>query len=331
MTVSQAAELFLRGLEAAGASRLTAKAYRAALESFLSSLDQSRPASSLTAEDYIRWLERERSRGPQGPRGGRWSSTLHYYSIFVRRFLKWLGISGFMPAMPQRRSEFSGALSWAEVQKLIGAARDLIDVLIVGLAAESGLRAREMVSLRWSQVDLNRGVARVVGKYNKERSIILGPLTLQALRLLYPPRSPDDRILGISYQAIYDRLKSMAARAGLDPSRVRPHVLRHTFATEALRRGMSLPALQRLLGHSDIKVTQLYLHLLDDDIRAEYERVFGAQAAPWPQQAPPQPPQYHQYQYYQQAPLAPSPAYLQYPWPHWQARREGAETAEAQY
>jgi integrase/recombinase XerD len=58
-------------------------------------------------------------------------------------------------------------------------------------------------------------------------------------------------------------------------------VLRHTFATEALRRGVSLAALQRLLGHSDIKVTQLYLHLLDDDVRREYERAF-LQAYPGP-------------------------------------------------
>ncbi|MEM0365741.1 MAG: tyrosine-type recombinase/integrase, partial [Acidilobaceae archaeon] len=58
---------------------------------------------------------------------------------------------------------------------------------------------------------------------------------------------------------------------------VRPHILRHTFATEALRRGMSLPILQRILGHSDLKVTQLYLHLTAEDVRREYERVFGIQ------------------------------------------------------
>jgi len=52
-------------------------------------------------------------------------------------------------------------------------------------------------------------------------------------------------------------------------------VLRHTFATEALRRGMSLPAVQKLLGHRDIKVTQVYLHLLHEDVKKQYEQAFS--------------------------------------------------------
>jgi len=71
----------------------------------------------------------------------------------------------------------------------------------------------------------------------------------------------------------------------VDVERVRPHVLRHTFATEAIRRGMSLPALQKLLGHSDLKITQLYLHLTNDDVRREYEKVFLQQSM-WPHQGP---------------------------------------------
>ena len=285
--VSEAAEEFLRALEEGGASKLTLKSYRAALNDFLDFVGKGRPLRELTEEDYYRWLQDLRSRGERGPRGGRWESTVHYYSVFVRRFLRWAGVAGELPAAPGRRPGFSGALSWREVEALLQASRDVYDALIVSLMAESGLRAREVASLTWRDVDLARGSARVRGKYGKERVVPLGPNALFILRSLWPPSDPDGRVVPLSYQAMYLRLKSLARRAGLDPARVRPHVLRHTFATEALRRGVSLPALQRLLGHSDIKVTQLYLHLLDDDVRREYERAFLSwPPAPYPAQAP---------------------------------------------
>ncbi|MGC9072163.1 MAG: tyrosine-type recombinase/integrase [Acidilobus sp.] len=278
------------------------KSYRAALSSFVRFMGPLKPVPQLTPDDYYRWLSSLRARGAKGPRGGRWESTVHFYSIFVRRFLTWLGIKGQLQAEPGRSKGFSGALTWDEVESLFNAARDAYDALIVSLMAESGLRARELVTLRWSDVDLARGQAKVVGKYGKERIVFLGPNSRAILSLLAPGRASDERVVPLSYQSIYNRLKVIAVRAGVDPSRVRPHVLRHTFATEALRRGVSLAALQRLLGHSDIKVTQLYLHLLDDDVRREYERAFMAlqkapyqpypvQAVPyplWPQQAPQQ-------------------------------------------
>jgi integrase/recombinase XerD len=290
LTLSEAAEAFLRALAESGASPLTVKSYRAAVSSFVSFVGPSTPASRLTPDDYYRWLSAARARGPRGPRGGRWESTLHYYSIFVRRFLGWLGLRGPLQAEPNRRRGFSGALTWDEVEALLSAARDVYDALIVSLMVESGLRARELVSLTWADVDLVRNQVRVTGKYGKERVVFLGPNARALLLSLSAGRRPEERVVPLSYQAVYNRLKAMARRAGVDPSRVRPHVLRHTFATEALRRGVSLAALQRLLGHSDIKVTQLYLHLLDDDVRREYERAFlqaypgPTPYQPWPQQ-----------------------------------------------
>jgi integrase/recombinase XerD len=284
--LGDAAEAFIYALQLSGASRLTIKSYRAALQSFLSYVGVDRAASNVKAEDYIAWLTAMRSRGPMGPRGGRWSSTVHYYSVFVRRFLSWLGVSG-LPSEPSRRGEFSGALSWRDVEAMMSKARDLYDLLIVSLMAESGLRAREVVGLTWGDIDLARGEARVRGKYGKERTVVLGQVARAVLSAL-PPGQPNERVVKLSYQAIYDRVKSMARRAGIDVSRVRPHVLRHTFATEALRRGMSLPVLQRLLGHSDIRITQVYLHLLDEDVRREYERAFMQPQQPY---YPPYPPQ----------------------------------------
>jgi len=269
-TLEEAAEEFLNSLVASGASEKTVRAYRAALKSFTDQVGGERPLGKISERDYVSWLSALRSSGSVS------SSTIHYYSIFVRRFLKWAGVVGDVPAAPARGGALSEALSWEEVEALIAAARDLLDIIIVSLAAESGLRAGEILSLTWGDVDLDRGVVRVRGKYGKERLVLLGPYGLAALEEAYDqlrPR-PRERVVPISYQALYKRVKALAERAGLDSSRVRPHVLRHTFATEALRRGVSLPALQRILGHSDIKITQRYLHLVTEDIEREYRSAF---------------------------------------------------------
>jgi integrase/recombinase XerD len=304
-SVREAVEAFLGALEAAGASPSTIRAYRAALEAFTAHVGPGRRAGELGPDDYTSWLRAARASGPRRPRGGRWESTLHYYSVYVRRFLEWLGVARGLPALPRPSRGYSGALRWSEVEALLEASRDLLDALIVAFLAESGLRARELLGLRVRDIDLEAGEAVVRGKYGKERRVPLGPLTRSLLPLWLRERGlgPGDRLVPISYQALYKRLKTLAARAGLDPAKVRPHVLRHTFATEALRRGVSLAALQRILGHSDIKVTQLYLHLAWEDVRREYQAAFTAQ--PWPQ-APaawPPPP----------APQAPAYAYPAYP------------------
>ena len=314
-TISEAARLFLEALEASGASRSTIRAYRAALKSFVKHVGSSARVGDLDSRHYVNWLRAlrrgealERSRGGRGR-----SATIHFYGVYVRRFLEWLGVAEGLPAPSRGWRGYGEALKWDDIEQLLNASRDILDALIVAVLAESGLRARELLELRFGDVDLQAGVMRVRGKYGKERLVPIGPTSriLLAEWARLRGAGPGDRVVPITYQALYKRLKSLAARAGLDPSKVRPHVLRHTFATEALRRGVSLPALQRLLGHSDIKVTQQYLHLIWEDVKGEYQRAFTAPAlhAPGHLMLPHEPQPY--------TPLAaPQPHYQQNPaWP----------------
>jgi integrase/recombinase XerD len=271
MSVGDAVNTFISVISALGLSARTLKVYSVALRSFADFVGRDRLVSEVTVDDYIRWLSSLRS-------GSRRVSdtTIHYYSVFVRRFLRWAGLREELPIVPKARGGFSEALEWSDVEMLVRASRDYLDLVAVTLMAESGLRASELLSLRVADVDVHSGVARVTGKYGKQRLVMLGPLS-RAVIAEYIARArlnPGDKLINISYQALYKRLKKLASIAGIDPSRVRPHVLRHTFATEAIRRGMSLPALQKLLGHSDLKITQLYLHLTSEDVRREYERTF---------------------------------------------------------
>jgi len=279
LPIGEAIEEFVMALELAGASRSTIRAYRAALKDFMEFIGGDRECGSVDSRSFVGWMLTRRRRGFSREKSdGRGRGvTLHYYSMFVRRFLEWCGVEVKAPRVPRPRGGVSGVLTWADIERLLNAARDLLDVVIVSLLSEAGLRSAELLSLRVGDIDLSSGEVVVRrGKYGKSRVVFLGPRSRGVVSRYVELRGlgPDDRLVPLSYQGLYKRLKGLARRAGLPVENVRPHVLRHTFATEALRRGMSLPVLQRLLGHSDIKVTQVYLHLVKEDLRREYERVF---------------------------------------------------------
>jgi len=323
----EAVDAFLAALAAAGASGKTVKAYRAALMDFLGWLG-GKPLREVTSSDVAGWVYDRLTRGLRRPRGGAGDRrerqvTMHYYTLFLRSFLGWLGLDVKVPVVRKPRGRRVEALTREEVERLLTAARDPLDLLIVALLFETGLRAQEAVGVRLRDIDFQRRAIRVRNaKYGEERVVYYGDLTEAALAAWLRLRrlGPDDPLLGISYSGLYKRLKSLARRAGVEPSKVRPHVLRHTFATEALRRGVPLPAVQRLLGHHDIKVTQVYLHLLDEDVRRAYDAAFAPGAAWGQPQWPPQPPAYPQ-QWAPPSPQQPPPGWQPQPWsqqPPWQ-------------
>ncbi len=270
-------EEFLALLEASGASSETVKAYRSAITDFLEYLGD-KPLRNVRLKDIIGWrnarlkngFRKKRSRDKKS-----WMVTLHYYNLFIRRFLKWLGIRILVPNVkkPPRRIN---VLSSDEIEKLYKAVKDPLDKIILDLLLDTGLRSRELVNLKVRDIDLNEGVIIVKeAKYGKERRVIMTRKTLEELKAWINLRnlSEDDKVIPLTYSGLYKRLKRLAKRAGIDPGKMHPHILRHTFATMAIRKGMNIFSLQRLLGHSDIKTTQVYMHLTIDDIKKEYRIV----------------------------------------------------------
>ena len=133
----------------------------------------------------------------------------------------------------------------------------------------SGLRATELVSLPLNAVPRDAPFLTVTGKGGAQRMVPVSTRARQALsrwtalrgaegKLLFPSNSRQGHLTRVR---LFQLLRALAARAGLDPERVSPHVLRHAFATHLLEGGADLRVLQTLLGHADIATTQIYTHV----------------------------------------------------------------------
>lgn len=276
-SLEDAMQEFLLQLRASGASEKTVRSYRAAIKDFISIVGNKK-VSELSERDIQRWrLERVKRGFNKSIRGKGSETTLYYYSLFIRSFIRWLGLKINVGGFKKGSRRLIETLKPQEIFKLLNAARDATDLLIISLLVETGLRASELLSLRWRDIDLEAREIYVRGaKYGEERVVFIGDLSKRVLEAVKQSiSSEDERVIPITYTALYKRLKTLAMRAGIDPKRVRPHILRHTFATESLKRGLPLPVLQRILGHKDIKTTQIYLHMVKEDIKNIYLKIYS--------------------------------------------------------
>ena len=141
---------------------------------------------------------------------------------------------------------------------------------LIELLYGSGLRASELVSLPLHAVPRDAPFLTVTGKGGAARLVPVGARALEAVGrwVALRPAVPASRYLCPSGKAqhlsrvrLFQLLKALAARAGLDPAGISPHVLRHAFATHLLEGGADLRVLQTLLGHADISTTQIYTHV----------------------------------------------------------------------
>jgi integrase/recombinase XerD len=180
--------------------------------------------------------------------------------------------------LPKRRRALPRTLSPAEVERLLDAAagttpRALRDRAIAELLYGAGLRVSEAVSLDRQSVDLENRLVRCVGKGNKERVVPIGREAVDALRRymsrgrpFLERRNRQELFLNanggaLTRAGVFLILRRLADKAGLEPERIHPHLLRHSFATHLLEGGADLRAVQEMLGHASISTTQVYTHL----------------------------------------------------------------------
>ena len=278
----------LEGFLALSAARLaprTVEAYRRDLEALARWLGHS--PSTVTTDELERYLAELRAQGLSGATIARRVASLR--SFF--RHLVLIGATDSNPAaeleLPRRTRRLPRALSPSEAERLMDAAagttpRSLRDRALVELLYGAGLRVSEAVGLDRGGVDLDRRLVRTIGKGGKERVVPVGREAAEALRRYVARGRPHlDRRhrpeLFLNAQGgpltragAFLILRRLAAKAGLEPERVHPHLLRHTFATHLLEGGADLRSVQEMLGHADLATTELYTHVTDRRRRELY-------------------------------------------------------------
>jgi integrase/recombinase XerD len=164
-------------------------------------------------------------------------------------------------------------LTREEAERLLAAAKTVSQraATIITLLLYTGIRREEAVTLEWADVDLEGGTIRVLGKGRKERVIPLAEAARRALEE-WRPENATGYVFTTPWSArghldvvtLWRDVAQAAEAAGL--SRVSPHRLRHTFATEVLRRGADVRHVQALLGHASLATTQVYTQVVTDDL-----------------------------------------------------------------
>jgi integrase/recombinase XerD len=263
----------------------TVEAYRrdlAALQAYL-----GKPIARATLEELETYTAQLRADGLS-------ASTIARRTAAARSFFRHqqlLGARDDNPAagiqLPRRAKPLPKTLSPGEAERLIEAAagtepRAFRDQALVELLYGAGLRVSEATGLDKAGVDLDARLVRVLGKGGKERVVPIGRHAAEALRRYLARGRPfldkrhrpelflNARGGPLTRAGAFLILRKLAQMAGLDPHRVHPHLLRHSFATHLLEGGADLRSVQEMLGHADLSTTELYTHVTDKRRRELY-------------------------------------------------------------
>lgn len=290
-------ELFLEMILTERAASLnTLESYRKDLEIFLENSNSDLlNATSDGLRIYLKKLENQ----------GFAASTAARKLSCLRQFYKFLyaeGIRSDNPTLdfdsPKIGRSLPKLLSEKEVGILLGQAAKIAECsnhvndlrlrALLELLYATGLRVSELVSLPITALRSGEPYIYVLGKGDKERLVPLSQRAIKAVddyigamkvakdskgnlkfsakqKWLFPSRG---KLGHLTRHRFSQSLKELGAMAGLAPSRLSPHVVRHAFATHLLSNGADLRAVQKMLGHADISTTQIYTHVLEERLKS---------------------------------------------------------------
>lgn len=271
-----------------GVSPNTLDAYRRDVEKFAAFAGRRKLAIDKVARDeivdFLRYLYQRKLD----------SRSVARHLVTIRHFFRFALAEGYIqedPAetveSPRFRSSLPMFLTVEEVDKLLSQPDPktivgLRDKAMIEVMYSAGLRVSELCSLRISDMHFDGGYLRCTGKGDKERLVPVGRRALEIVQRylkesrpkLGRPNSPHLLFLSrkgsaCSRHGFWKTISDCGRKAGLR-KKLKPHMLRHSFATHLLDRGADLRSVQMMLGHADIATTQIYTHVVEDRLKQVY-------------------------------------------------------------
>ena len=273
-----------------GLSQNSVKSYQSDLLHFMEWSIQvlKIPAKLTTSQDINKYIKYLFDQDFKSSSVNRKISSIKAYFIFLKK-KKYINVipTEDMP-IPKQNKNLPNSMSEKDVETLlscINAKKDIEirDKAMVELLYATGVRVSELINIKFSNIDMNRNVVRVLGKGSKERLIPFGDKAHDSITKYLQIRGKSqakelflsNRGKILSRVSFWNRVKVYLIRCNLK-SNISPHTLRHAFATHLLNRGADLRSVQMLLGHSDLSTTQIYTHIakqrLSDILKKHHPR-----------------------------------------------------------
>ena len=256
-----------------GYTKSTADNYLLATKSLIRTVT-NKPLSQVTIEDIYQWREAMERQNMAANAINKYLYSVRLMFRYLNKYVE-LSLDPDGIIIPKYRQQLPKYLTKEEVDKLIEVA-DPRGKALIGLMYSSGMRVGEIVSLR--RRDINGDSIKIRGKGDKERIAFIDPRAQDYLQRYLKSRTDCCPFLfhskkggGLGKGMVQRIVKELAEQAGLDKI-VTPHVIRHSFATHMAQAGIGTFHLQKLLGHSHISTTQIYVHLTGQDVRKAYQK-----------------------------------------------------------
>ena len=202
------------------------------------------------------------------------SNSLRLYVRALSSFLKFLDNESLAkqikaPKVDKRLPKF---ITYDELNKLIENAENYRDKLIIKFLFYTGVRVSELVKIKKNDIIFEEGFVKVYGKGGKERIVPIPKELLNELKD-YINKINTENIFPLSSRQVERIIKNVAKKAGIN-KKVTPHVLRHSLATTLLSKGVDIRYIQEILGHSSLNITQIYTHVVPNQLKEIYNKVF---------------------------------------------------------
>jgi integrase/recombinase XerD len=276
--IKEKARLYIACKKLEGLSNKTLKNYIG----FLSWLDQyfNKPCSTITTMDLRMFLDCIAK--------GKMSSTVNGYITYLKNFFTWLQDEEYIISNPARKLKptkvpkvILEGYKADNLEKLRDACKDIREKAIFELMESTACRISEISTATVDNINWNERSLKVIGKGNKEREVYFSTRAKLYMQEYLNTRNIESKYLFIASKKPYANLgprsiqrmlKEIQKRSGVE-ERVHAHKFRRTQATHLLNSGMSLPGVQRILGHESPETTQRYAQISQENLKNEYKRL----------------------------------------------------------